>query len=283
MYGTCGSRRRPANAASIVTRPTDAVAKSISRHCASTRTIVSTMSLLATTVSPRKLASWPTMIRMPAPAVKPMITVNEMKFTIAPRRARPSASCTSPTISVSVSTSAMYGALPGTASGVTIANTASEIVLVGPDTWCQDDPQSAATIAGTMALNRPYCGGSPASVAYAIACGSTTQPPTRPARRSARNVARVTRGSHAKNGRRRAAVTAPMGEMRDKADGDARSPAMMPSRALDAQPSSPRRRGERPTQGQSLRRRRAMPRPARWTRRSVAATCSTHARRQATR
>ena len=36
----------------------------------------------------------------------------------------------------------------GAASGATVANTTSDIALVGPETRCHDEPQSAATIAG---------------------------------------------------------------------------------------------------------------------------------------
>ena len=42
-------------------------------------------------------------------------------------------------------------ALPGAASGAIVANTASEIVLVGPETWCHDEPHSAATTTGSIA------------------------------------------------------------------------------------------------------------------------------------
>ncbi len=41
--------------------------------------------------------------------------------------------------------------LPGSASGLIEANTTIEIAVVGPDTRCQLDPHSAATMAGTIA------------------------------------------------------------------------------------------------------------------------------------
>ena len=75
--------------------------------------------------------------------------------------------------------------MPGEANGVIVANTTSAIALVGPETWCHDEPQSAATTAGSIAQYRPNCGGRPASVAYATPCGSTTSAPMRPARTSA--------------------------------------------------------------------------------------------------
>ncbi len=91
--------------------------------------------------------------------------------------------------------------MPGSASGVTVANTKSDTALVGPETACQDEPNSAATTAGTMAAYRPYSGGSPASVANAMPCGTTTTALTSPAMKSARSVSRVTWRRHAKGAR----------------------------------------------------------------------------------
>ena len=91
------------------------------------------------------------MMRSPAPAVKPITTVCEMKLTSAPRRATPMPNCSRPTSSASVRTSSMYGSVPGVASGAIVANTTSAIALVGPETWCHDEPQSAAAMAGSIA------------------------------------------------------------------------------------------------------------------------------------
>src|SRR6266545_3675820 len=79
----------------------------------------------------------------------------------------------------------------------------SDTGLVGPATVCRDDPNSAATIAGTIAQYRPYSGGRPASVAKATPCGSTTMAPTRPASASAFSVAGPTSGHHFRNGSKR--------------------------------------------------------------------------------
>src|SRR6266705_4840678 len=79
----------------------------------------------------------------------------------------------------------------------------SDTGLVGPATVRRDDPNSAATIAGTMAQYRPYSGGRPASVAKATPWGSTTMAPTRPASASAFNVAEPTSGHHFRNGSKR--------------------------------------------------------------------------------
>ena len=77
------------------------------------------------------------------------------------------------------------------ASGASVANRASELALVGPETTCQLEPNSAATMHGTTAVYRPYSGGSPASVAKAIPCGRTSSAPSTPATRSARRLAAV--------------------------------------------------------------------------------------------
>ena len=45
----------------------------------------------------------------------------------------------------------MYSSLRGSASGATVANTTSESAFVGPETRCHDEPNSAATMAGTIA------------------------------------------------------------------------------------------------------------------------------------
>ena len=62
-----------------------------------------------------------------------------------------------------------------------MANRASEFALVGPETTCQLEPNSAATTHGTIAVYRPYSGGRPASVAKAKPCGSTSSAPSTPA------------------------------------------------------------------------------------------------------
>ena len=57
--------------------------------------------------TPKKLRSWAAMMSRPAPAVKPITTVCEMKLTSAPRRATPIANCSRPTSRARVSTSSM--------------------------------------------------------------------------------------------------------------------------------------------------------------------------------
>src|SRR6188508_456767 len=63
-------------------------------------------------------------------------------------------------------------------------------MLVGPETTCRLEPNSAATAQGTIAVARPYSGGRPARVAKAKPCGRTRRAPSRPARASARRVGR---------------------------------------------------------------------------------------------
>src|SRR5260370_23988933 len=91
----------------------------------------------------------------------------------------------------------------GVARTLSTANTMSETGLVGPATVCRDEPNSAATTVGIIAQYRPYSGGSPASVAKATPCGSTTMAPIMPASASALSVAAFTRGHHLRNGNKR--------------------------------------------------------------------------------
>ena len=152
---------------------------------------------------PRKVLIWLVPISRAAPAVKPTTTECEMKFTIAPSRANPSASWKAPAMKVRVNTMRMYPALPGSASGATVVNTTIEIAVVGPEIrWC-DEPKSAATIAGTIAQYSPYSGGRPAIRANATPCGSTMIAPVTPASRSARVLRAVTRSRQRRKGSRR--------------------------------------------------------------------------------
>jgi hypothetical protein len=56
-----------------------------------------------------------------------------------------------PTRKVRVRVSWMNSALPGSARGLIAANTTIEMAVVGPETRCQEEPNSAATMAGTIA------------------------------------------------------------------------------------------------------------------------------------
>ena len=62
------------------------------------------------------------------------------------------------------------------------------MALAGPVTISRLEPKTAATMHGTIAAYRPYCGGMPARVAKATPWGSTTTAPVRPASRSARRA-----------------------------------------------------------------------------------------------
>ena len=100
---------------------------------------------------PKKFFSCEAKIKSAAPAVKPMITVCDMKLTSVPRRAIPIRSWNMPVRKVSVSTSLTYSGVAGAASGLMVAKTNREIALVGPEIKCHEDPNSAAIIAGAIA------------------------------------------------------------------------------------------------------------------------------------
>ncbi len=105
MYGIRGTKRRPTQAPASVARPTMTVHGSICRTCAKNSPSARTKLGCCGTSMPKKLRSCALMISSPAPAVKPTITVVEMKLTSAPSRATPRPSLISPTIRLSVSTS----------------------------------------------------------------------------------------------------------------------------------------------------------------------------------
>ena len=100
---------------------------------------------------PKKFFTWLPAMSSAAPAVKPRITVCEMKLTSVPSRASPMRSWMRPASRVRVRTSPMNSGVPGSASGLIEANTTIEIAVVGPETRCQLEPKRAATTAGTMA------------------------------------------------------------------------------------------------------------------------------------
>ncbi len=63
---------------------------------------------------------------------------------------------------------------------------AMEMALVGPLMSCREESKRAPTAVITMAVYSPYCGGRPAMLAYAIACGTATAATVRPATPSSR-------------------------------------------------------------------------------------------------
>ena len=136
-----------------------------------------------------RLRSSPTMIRMPAPAVKPITTESDTKLTSMPRRTTPIASRKVPTITASRPAAARNSAVPGAAIGSSVESARIEEVLVGPLCSWFEEPHSAPTIAATIAEYSPISGGRPASSANTIACGSSTTPTVAPAIRSPRRLA----------------------------------------------------------------------------------------------
>ena len=199
----CGTRGRTLRASRLVSRVVNATAKAqgliwsrlVAKAC-------STCGKLAPRGigRPKKFLTWLATISSAAPAVKPTTTVCETKFIRPPRRIAPSASMISPDRNDSVSASCTNSALPGSANGLSDAKTTIEIAVVGPDTKCHDEPNSAATMTGTMAAYRPYSGGMPAMVAKATPCGTRIIAPVRPAVASAFRLSRVTRSRQAMKG-----------------------------------------------------------------------------------
>ncbi len=152
---------------------------------------------------PKKCFTWLVAMRIAAPAVKPVTTECEMKLTSEPMRASPITSWITPTRNVIVSARLTYCAVPGSACGESTENSTIEAAVVGPDTRCQEEPNSAAMIAGIIPAYSPYSGGMPAMVANATPCGSATSAPVSPAIRSSRRLFLLTRLRQRRNGSRR--------------------------------------------------------------------------------
>ena len=99
--------------------------------------------------------------------VKPTNTEVEARFANCPMRASPSASWNTPTMNASTMAAEMNCGDPGSKTPDRLLNTSAEIAAVGPDTICQEEPNTAATIGGSSAAKKPYSGGRPAMAANA--------------------------------------------------------------------------------------------------------------------
>ena len=106
MYGIFGSQRLDAMPASKVSTPTAVTNRLMSFRCVANTIHVSRNDSPRGIPMPKKLRSCAATIKHAAPAVKLMTTVCEIKFTSAPMRARPIASCITPARKVTVSASA---------------------------------------------------------------------------------------------------------------------------------------------------------------------------------
>ena len=215
MKGTRGRKRRAAMPLSSVANATTVVGQDSAGRWATVFTIESRNSALRGIGTPKKFRACETMMRVPTPAVYPTTTECEMKLTIMPSLNSPRDNSSTPTIAAKVSASSTYRADPGSANAESEANKISEAVVLGPATRCQEEPNSAAMIVGTIPAYRPYCGGMPAIVAKATPCGSTTMAPVRPARKSANRVSRFVFGSQTRNGNIPTSRDRLLGEMRE--------------------------------------------------------------------
>ena len=93
-----------------------------------------------------------TAISTAAPELKPNRAAGEMKLASVPKRRAPIDHCITPTMTVTAKAIWMYAGLKAAASGESMANSASELALVGPDMTCQLEPNKAAMTQGTMAV-----------------------------------------------------------------------------------------------------------------------------------
>ena len=134
---------------------------------------------------PSRSLSWTAAIVSAAAAVNPLMTGVDRKLTRAPSRARPASTWSAPTSTARAPASARYVDASPSARGATAAAVSSESMATGPTEMNRLVPNTAYTTSDTMAAYRPVIGGTPASAAYAIACGITSTATVAPARRSA--------------------------------------------------------------------------------------------------
>ena len=73
-----------------------------------------------------------------------------MKLTNAPILNNPIKNWVIPTIKAKVIAKDIYSAVPGWANELNEENITTDAAVVGPETKCQEDPNNAAIIAGTM-------------------------------------------------------------------------------------------------------------------------------------
>ena len=99
---------------------------------------------------------------MPAPTVKPTMTLCETYLVKSPRRSSAIPSCTTPARKESNTVAETRSPSGTTARAL---SSAMERTLVGPLMSCRDESKRAPTAVITMAVNSPYCGGNPASMA----------------------------------------------------------------------------------------------------------------------
>ncbi len=120
-----------------------------------------------------------TAITSAIPAVKPAVTGSGMNWINLPIRAAPNPISITPAIIVAT-------IRPPSPKRCTIGTRMTTKAAVGPDTCIRDPPSAAMMAPATIAVYRPYCGGTPAAMASAIERGRATTPTTIPARRSFR-------------------------------------------------------------------------------------------------
>lgn len=106
------------------------------------------------------------------PARYPISTGRESRSATKPSRAAQATTHISPTATASAEASTAYRSGSPPASGPTTVAVISAVVDSGPTDRSRDEPTSAySTMAGRIA-HSPTTGGSPATLAYAITCGT---------------------------------------------------------------------------------------------------------------
>ena len=153
--GTRGASLRSPSIRAMAPTPIASVGRCVWPSCASTSATSARKKLLRPIDTPSILFSCDSAMMIAAAFVKPTITGCDRKLTTAPRRNTPSASCITPTISVSRMASATKDSEPGAANCASVALVSSETMATGPVASCWDDPHIAPMITGRKAAYRP--------------------------------------------------------------------------------------------------------------------------------
>src|SRR5690554_2046827 len=106
-----------------------------------------------------------------------------------------------PTIKVRVKTYRRYCSAVDAVKAAIPAAVNMEMIASGPTAKCLELPNRAYSRRGTVTAYNPCTGSSPASIAYAIACGISIIPTVNPAERSPGKSPLLYWGSHSRIGR----------------------------------------------------------------------------------
>lgn len=137
VIGTPGTNRRPSTSSAIDTAPTASVVPCTSPSSPSTSANAG-KKLPSPAGTPSTAGSCASVITMPRPNRKPVITGLDTRSATAPKRSQPPNASTTPTTSASAADSAAKRAVSPPASSPTVAADTADVAVVALTTsWCE--------------------------------------------------------------------------------------------------------------------------------------------------